>query len=71
MKGMYKMVDNLYKEMGKYYIFDIKKYVMEEFFSDIKLFKEFFVVRLVCYRFCIKCDSYIFYKIIFYVFSLE
>lgn len=46
MKGMYKMVDNLYKEMGKYYTFDIKKYAMEEFFSDIKSFKEFFVQAL-------------------------
>lgn len=71
MKGMYKMVDNLYKEMGKYYTFDIKKYAMEEFFSDIKSFKEFFVVRLVCYRSCIKRDSYIFHTIIFYVLSLE
>ncbi|XP_078323555.1 protein diaphanous homolog 2-like isoform X6 [Crassostrea virginica] len=42
MNSMYKMVDNLYKEMGKYYTFDVKKYAMEEFFNDIKAFKEFF-----------------------------
>ncbi|XP_061165024.1 protein diaphanous homolog 2-like isoform X2 [Saccostrea echinata] len=46
MKGMYKMVDNLYKEMGKYYTFDVKKYAMEEFFNDIKVFKETFVQAL-------------------------
>lgn len=47
MKGMYKMVDNLYKEMGKFYTFDIKKYTMEDFFNDIKTFKELFVVRTI------------------------
>ena len=31
-----------YKDMGKYLSFDIKKYPMEEFFHDIKLFKDNF-----------------------------
>ena len=46
MNSMYKMVDNLYKEMGKYYTFDVKKYAMEEFFNDIKAFKELFQVSV-------------------------
>ncbi|KAJ8298216.1 hypothetical protein KUTeg_024747 [Tegillarca granosa] len=43
LNGMYKKMDNLFKEMGKFYCFDTKKYTMEEFFSDIKAFKESFI----------------------------
>lgn len=35
-------MENYYKEVGEYFAFDINKYPMEEFFSDIKTFKELF-----------------------------
>lgn len=41
MKMKIKM-ENLYKDVGEYFAFDTNKYPMEEFFSDIKTFKELF-----------------------------
>lgn len=35
-------MENYYKEVGEYFAFDTNKYPMEEFFSDIKTFKELF-----------------------------
>ncbi|XP_060063333.1 protein diaphanous homolog 2-like [Ylistrum balloti] len=43
LSGMYKKMDNLYKGMAKFYAFDVKKYTMDEFFADLKAFKEHFV----------------------------
>lgn len=39
---MQKQMENIYKEIGEYFSFDTNKYPMEEFFSDIKTFKEHF-----------------------------
>ncbi|XP_053399361.1 protein diaphanous homolog 2-like isoform X3 [Mercenaria mercenaria] len=39
---MYKQLDSQYKSLGKFYAFDPNKYSMEEFFGDIKLFKDEF-----------------------------
>lgn len=35
-------METYYKEVGEYFAFDTNKYPMEEFFSDIKTFKELF-----------------------------
>lgn len=40
---MQKQMENIYKEIGEYFSFDTNKYPMEEFFSDIKTFKEAFL----------------------------
>lgn len=36
-------MESYYKEVGEYFAFDTNKYPMEEFFSDIKTFKELFL----------------------------
>ena len=36
-------MEKLFKELGEYFAFDPAKYTMEEFFSDIKTFKDTFV----------------------------
>lgn len=36
-------MESFYKEVGEYFAFDTNKYPMEEFFSDIKTFKELFM----------------------------
>ena len=41
---MHKTLDSQYKTLAKYYCFDVGKYSMEEFFGDIKVFKDGFVV---------------------------
>lgn len=41
--GMKNNMETYYKEVGEYFSFDTNKYPMEEFFSDIKTFKELFV----------------------------
>ena len=41
---MYSQMDSIFKEIGKFYAFDPKKYTMEDFFADIKVFKDGFVV---------------------------
>lgn len=38
MKMMHKM-ENCYEDLGQYFTFDTKKYPIEDFFSDIKMFK--------------------------------
>lgn len=42
LSGMQKKMESLYKEMGKFYAFDIKKYSFEEFFQDLKAFRDSF-----------------------------
>ena len=41
---MYKKLESLYKEVGKFYAFDPHKYTMEELFQDLKSFKDSFYV---------------------------
>lgn len=36
-------MEKLYKDLGEYFAFDPNKYTMEEFFADIKTFKDTFV----------------------------
>lgn len=35
-------MENLFKELAEYYAFDVNKYTLEEFFTDIKTFKDQF-----------------------------
>ena len=35
-------MDSLYTDLAEYFIFDKQKYTLEEFFGDIKLFKDKF-----------------------------
>ena len=41
---MLKKMESLYKDLAKFYAFDVKKYTLEEFFADIKTFKDNFSV---------------------------
>ncbi|XP_041971142.1 protein diaphanous isoform X2 [Aricia agestis] len=40
--SMFKKMELLYGELAEYYVFDPHKYTLEEFFSDIKTFKDSF-----------------------------
>jgi len=44
LEGMHKRVIASYQQMAKYFCFDAKKYAMDEFFGDIKMFIDGFVV---------------------------
>lgn len=44
--AMYKKLETLYASTAKYFAFDPKKYTMEEFFSDMKTFKDSLQVSL-------------------------
>lgn len=41
---MCKKMEALYDDLAEYYVFDKSKYTLEEFFSDIKTFKDSFYV---------------------------
>ncbi|KOB72168.1 putative diaphanous [Operophtera brumata] len=41
--SMYKKMEALYSELAEYYCFDPLKYTLDEFFSDIKTFKDSFM----------------------------
>ncbi|KAJ8707669.1 hypothetical protein PYW07_011346 [Mythimna separata] len=41
--SMFRKMEALYTELAEYYVFDAHKYTLEEFFSDIKTFKDAFV----------------------------
>lgn len=45
LEGMAKKMSSLYLEIAKYFAFDAKKYILEEFFTDIKMFIANFNVR--------------------------
>ncbi|XP_038219830.1 protein diaphanous [Zerene cesonia] len=40
--SMYRKMDALYGELAEYYVFDARKYTLEEFFADLKTFKDSF-----------------------------
>lgn len=42
LEQMFAKMDRLFKEIARYYAFDHKKYTMDEFFNDIKSFKDQF-----------------------------
>lgn len=44
---MHEKMQSLYKDLAKYYVFDVKKYTLDEFFGDVKAFKEKFYVCLL------------------------
>ncbi|CAG9862213.1 unnamed protein product [Phyllotreta striolata] len=39
---MFKKVENLFGDLAEYYVFDKQKYTLEEFFTDLKTFKDSF-----------------------------
>ena len=52
-------MERLYAELSEYYVFDKLKYTLEEFFGDIKTFKDQFKqVGLVCKVLLEICPSY-------------
>ncbi|OWR49401.1 putative Diaphanous, partial [Danaus plexippus plexippus] len=40
--SMFKKMESLYAELAEYYVFDPAKYTLEEFFADVKTFKDSF-----------------------------
>lgn len=38
-------MDSLYSDLAEFYAFDKQKYTLEEFFGDIKSFKDLFQVN--------------------------
>ncbi|XP_023337546.1 protein diaphanous isoform X3 [Eurytemora carolleeae] len=42
LQSMYQKMDSLYLGLSEYFVFDKQKYTLEEFFSDIKVFKDQF-----------------------------
>lgn len=45
---MCKKMEALYNDLADYYVFDKSKYTLEEFFTDIKIFKDSFYVSKFC-----------------------
>lgn len=43
LQSMFSKMERLYEDLGKYFVFEPKKYTMDEFFADIKIFKDQFV----------------------------
>ena len=43
LQAMYVKMDRLYNTIADYFVFEPKKYTMDEFFGDIKIFKDQFV----------------------------
>ena len=43
LQTMYSRMDRLYSDLAKWFVFDPKKYTLEEFFNDIKIFKDQFL----------------------------
>lgn len=44
LQNMFKNMDSLYTEISEFFSFDKQKYTIEEFFGDIKTFKDDFMV---------------------------
>lgn len=42
---MFKNMDSLYTDISEFFSFDKQKYTIEEFFGDIKTFKDDFLVN--------------------------
>lgn len=45
MQNMLKKMESLYTDLSEYYVFDKQKYTLEEFFTDLKTFKDSFLVK--------------------------
>ena len=48
LKAMRQKLDGLYKELSEFYVFDKTKYTIEDFFGDIKMFKDQFKEAHLC-----------------------
>ncbi|XP_067949319.1 protein diaphanous homolog 2-like isoform X2 [Watersipora subatra] len=46
LQQMYEKMQDLYRHISKFYVFDMKKYTLDEFFGDIKAFKEKFYMAV-------------------------
>lgn len=44
---MFKNMDSLYSGLAEFYAFDKQKYPLDEFFGDIKTFKDAFQVKII------------------------
>lgn len=53
MQNMFKNMDSLYTEISEFFSFDKQKYTIEEFFGDIKTFKDDFTVSLYDDKDCV------------------
>lgn len=49
---MCKKMEALYDDLAEYYVFDKSKYTLEEFFTDLKAFKDSFYVSIICIITC-------------------
>lgn len=47
MQNMFKNMDGLYTDISEFFTFDKQKYTIEEFFGDIKTFKDAFEVKYI------------------------
>jgi diaphanous 2 len=47
MDNMFKNMESLYTDLSEFYAFDKQKYSLEEFFTDVKTFKDAFLVSLI------------------------
>ena len=47
LQNMFKNMDSLYSEISEFFSFDKQKYTIEEFFGDIKTFKDDFTVSKI------------------------
>ncbi len=45
-QAMATKMESLYADLAEYFVFDVQKYTLEEFMSDIKTFKNQFKVSL-------------------------
>ena len=48
LKAMRQKLDGLFKELAEFYVFDKSKYTIEDFFGDIKMFKDQFKEAHLC-----------------------
>lgn len=46
LQKMFKKMENHYNDLAEYYAFDKQKYILEEFFTDLKTFKDSFMVSI-------------------------
>lgn len=44
--NMFQNMEALYSDLAEYYVFDKQKYTLNEFFTDLKMFKDDFYVSL-------------------------
>jgi diaphanous 2 len=44
---MFKKMESLFADISEFYAFDKQKYSLEEFFTDIKTFKDAFLVNFL------------------------